>query len=125
MEAVAKSWVVAKAGDEYSTMAPGEVRLLGRAKACGVVTDNNEAKVQAICAAIMRLEKTSLCAAIAEAIQYEQPGGKNFDEWLNTPIVLVPVMNKNLSNYHQVRDTEQSNAIVRRVVEISWKMLPN
>ena len=112
-------WIIAKAGDEYSTSAPAEVRLLGRAKTCGVVTTENESFIQSIAAAIIQMEKTTLCSAIAEAIQYEQPGGKKFEEWLNTPLLPVPLMDKKLTNYRAVRNIEYSNAIVRRVIAIS------
>ena len=117
--------IIAKAGDEYSTSAPPEVRVLGRAKTCGVVTIENEALIQAIGEAIMKMENTSACAAIAEAIQYEQPGSKNFGEWLNTTILPIPVIDKKLENYRQVRDAETSNAIVRRVIAISWHLNQN
>ena len=107
--------VIAKAGEEYSTTAPSEVRILARAKTCGVVTDENEGRVQAIAAAIIRMEKTSLCAAIAEAIQYEQPGAeRTFDEWANSAMIDVPAMRKDYSNLREVRESGRVNAISAR-----------
>lgn len=114
--------ITAKAGSEYSTMAPVEVRLLGRAKTCGVVTDENEARVQAIASAIMRMESTSAGAAIAEAIQYEAAADKTFQQWAETAIVTIPVMARDYSNLRAVRDAESSNAIVSRVRAIRWQL---
>jgi hypothetical protein len=63
------------------------------------------------------------CAAIAEAIQYEQPGTeKNFDEWSNTAIVEVPTMLKDYSNLREVREAGRINAIISRVRAIKWQL---
>lgn len=106
----------AKAGTEYSTSAPAEERIIGRAKTCGVITEQNETHMLTVAAAIVALDGTSLCAAVAEAIQYETEGigPRSVEEWAALPLVPVPALEKKMRNYREVRDAGFNNAMVNR-----------